>query len=417
MRIVEENKLKDIIEIINKNLDKYPNIEVLYNHLNHIRLLSLQSLSLQEDYVFFDEVSFILSVISSIITHPHLSTRGEDVIVRTELAGNISADAFNQVVKEPILWKEKGLEMVPEHVHYYQYNDELKIYENIFITKLIDMLGIELSKYQAFYISLIPTLDDNSNVLKTKELSLALDKIERLNRRLSYIKNTSFYKEVSKAKLTFKNVHATNILLKDRLYNHCFKFYRKFIQYEDQESLLRDFRLYYYMLILKVFRNNEFEYIPKKTNKLNHLRFKYNGYQITLEYGELEQNIKLTIKHRNIVTTHQLLLNLDRVNADFAINTSDFTSTHIASIWHLNNSRDLSVEASVAKPEYELLLTWVMSQMKEINGSQSIFTKYCPICTSRNISMETDNIYVCDSCNSKYTFKTKNTVWFIDVRR
>ena len=123
MRIVEENKLKDIIEIINKNLDKYQNIEVLYNHLNHIRLLSLQSLSLQEDYVFFDEVSFILSVISSIITHPHLSTRGEDVIVRTELAGNISADAFNQVVKEPIIWKKKGLDMVPEHVHYYQYND------------------------------------------------------------------------------------------------------------------------------------------------------------------------------------------------------------------------------------------------------------------------------------------------------
>lgn len=417
MRIVEENKLKEIVELINNNMEKYPDVEKLYKHLSNMRMLSLQSLSLQEDYVFFDEVSFILSVISSIISHPHLSNRGEDVIIRAELAGSISADAFNQVVKEPILWKEKGIEMVPEHVHYYQYTDELKIYENVFIGKLIDMLGVELSKYQSFYISLIPTLDDSSNVLKTKELEYALDKIERLNRRLSFIKNTYFYKEVSKAKLTLKNVHGTNILLKDRLYNYCFKFYRKFIQYEDQESLLRDFRLYYFILLLKVFRRNEFEYIPKKTNKLNNLKFKHNGYQITLEYNELSQNIIMTVKNKQITTTHQLLLNLDRVNTDFVANTEGFTSTYVSSIWHLNDYKNLSVEASVAKPEYDLLETWALSHMKEINGSHSIFTKYCPICTSRNLSMDTEDIYVCDTCNSRYTFKSKNTVWFIDVRR
>ena len=89
--------------------------------------------------------------------------------------------------------------------------------------------------------------------------------------------------------------------------------------------------------MLKVFRRNEFEYIPKKTNKLNNLKFKHNGYQITLEYNELSQNIIMTVKNKQITTTHQLLLNLDRVNTDFVANTEGFTSTYVSSIWHLND--------------------------------------------------------------------------------
>ena len=46
--------------------------------------------------------------------------------------------------------------------------------------------------------------------------------------------------------------------MKDRLYNLCFKFYRKFIKYEDKESLFKDFKNYYHCLILKVFKNNNF---------------------------------------------------------------------------------------------------------------------------------------------------------------
>lgn len=417
MRIIEENKLKEIVELINKNIEENPNINKLYNNLENMSVLSLQSLSLQEDYVFFDEVSFILSVITSIISHPHLSNRGEDIIIRAELAGNISADAFNQVVKEPMLWKEKDVEMVPEHVHYFQYTDELKIYENIFIVKLIDILSLEMAKYQSFYISLIPTLDASLNIIEMKELEYALNKIENLNKRLVFIKNTYFYKEVSKAKLTFKNIHGTNILLKDKLYNYCFKFYRKFIKYEDQQSILKDLRLYFFILLLKVFKKNNFEYVTKDNNELNNLEFKYKDYNLLFEYNELKQNIILTVRNNGIIAKHQLLLNLERINNEFVVNCDDFTSTYISSIWHLNNYNNLALEASVSNSEFELMQTWVLSHMKEITGTQNIFSKYCPICTSRNVSMNTDGIYFCNACNSKYTFKTKNTIWFIDVRR
>ena len=274
-----------------------------------------------------------------------------------------------------------------------------------------------MAKYQSFYISLIPTLDASLNIIEMKELEYALNKIENLNKRLVFIKNTYFYKEVSKAKLTFKNIHGTNILLKDKLYNYCFKFYRKFIKYEDQQSILKDLRLYFFILLLKVFKKNNFEYVTKDNNELNNLEFKYKDYNLLVEYNELKQNIILTVRNNGIIAKHQLLLNLERINNEFVANCDDFTSTYISSIWHLNNYNNLALEASVSNSEFELMQTWVLSHMKEITGTQNIFSKYCPICTSRNVSMNKDGIYFCNACNSKYTFKTKNTIWFIDVRR
>ena len=168
MRIIEENKLKNIVNIITKYQKENKDINSLFNNIDTLDISSLQSVSLEEDIIFFDEVSFILSVISSIIAHPHLSNRGEDIIIRAELAGNIPADAFNQVVKEPILWKEQDYEMIPENVHYYQYTDELKIYENIFIGMLVNLLSLEMSNYQSFYVSLI---NYNTKMLVCKENS------------------------------------------------------------------------------------------------------------------------------------------------------------------------------------------------------------------------------------------------------
>ena len=38
------------------------------------------------------------------------------------------------------------------------------------------------------------------NKLDTESIELALKKIDRINRRIRFVKNTFFYKEVSKAK-------------------------------------------------------------------------------------------------------------------------------------------------------------------------------------------------------------------------
>ena len=299
MKIIEENKLKEIIQIINDYHNDNKKLKKFFNNLDSLTLSSLQDVSYEKDIEFFDEVSFILSVISSIISHPHLSNRGEDIIIRAELAGSIPSDAFNQVVKEPILWKEQDAEMVPENVHYYQYTDELKIYENVFIGMLITTLSLELARYQEFYISLIPSLDGDVEVLDAASTNVALDKINRLQRKLRFIMNTHFYKEVSKVKMSFKNIQPTNILLKDRLYNFCFKFYRKFIKYEDREILLEDFRTYYYHLILKVFKTHGFNLDESKSQGFNNLSFNFKDYIVNVYTEEYKPGIFLNIKYQD----------------------------------------------------------------------------------------------------------------------
>ena len=261
MRIIEESKLKKNISQLNNYKKANKLVKDYYNNLDSLKLTSLQSLSYDQDIAFFDEVSFILNVIASIISHPHLSNKGEDIVIRSELAGHISVDSFQRMFKEPSFWKEKDLEMKPEYVHHYQYTDEIKIFENIFIGMIIKLIDQELNEYSNFYNQLIPSIEDNNldELLENEDTEIALNKLQVLQRKVRYIKNTYFYKEVSKVKLLLKNIQPTNILVKDRLYNYCYRFYKKFIQYVDQDSLIADFSNYYYGLVIKALKKKGFK--------------------------------------------------------------------------------------------------------------------------------------------------------------
>lgn len=417
MKIIEEQKLKEVIETI-KSYHFDNDTFAMFNNLDNLNISSLQDISHQKDIEFFDEVSFILSVIASIISHPHLSNRGEDIIIRAELAGSIPADAFNQVVKEPILWKEQDAEMVPENVHYYQYTDELRIYENIFIGMLVTKLNQELSRYQEFYVSLIPSFEQNVDSFDADEVQVALTKIRRLQRKLRYIMNTHFYKEVSRVKMSFKGIQPTNILLKDRLYNFCFKFYRKFIKYEDREILLEDFRTYYYFMILKVFKSHGFCLDESKSQRFNNLTFNFKDFIANVFIEENIPGIFLDVTSNNFTAKHHLLLNLDRSNKDFTSNLDlDVCSTNVISLWNLNSLTDLNNQLfSNSLKELEIVDYWVMSKFKEIKGNQDMYERYCPVCRSRSIEINHD-ICTCSDCESIYTFKNETNIWFIRVRR
>ena len=88
--------------------------------------------------------------------------------------------------------------MVPEYVYYHQHIDELKIYENIFVGMLINLLDKELAKYNEFYVSLLPSFGSSiETILVDDEIENSLIKVDRLRRKLRYIKNSHFYKEIS----------------------------------------------------------------------------------------------------------------------------------------------------------------------------------------------------------------------------
>ena len=418
MKIIEENKLNQQINIINEFIKNKSFVDY-YASINSLKISSLQDISFEEDIAFFDEVSSLLSVITSIIKHPHLSNKAEDIIIRSELAGNIPADAFNQVVKEPILWKEQDYEMIPEHVHYYQYVDELKIYENIFVVMLIKLLFTEMSKYQSFYVSLIPSFNKKDDTLtNTSDVEIALKKIDRIIKRLSFIKDTFFFKEVSKAKQTFKYVQPTNILTKDRLYNMCFKFYKKFIKYEDQEKVVSDLGVFYYNLLLQECKNKNFILDESKSHNLEDLSFSFNDCCVNLKLNNDLHKIELSISD-GIKIKHNLWFNLDRKNVNFNIGSTDSITNYVLSVWNLNNGINLNEPLfNKNKTESELISYWLDAHFIETPGSKLVYSKYCPVCKSKDI-IEENSILSCGSCGSIYKFKKnkeEDRIWFIRLR-
>ena len=198
MKIIEENYLKNIISQLNKHLNGYSTYNTFIDEIEGFESSTLQDLSFKTDLEFFDEISLMLSIISSIISHPLISNKFEDVIVRTELAPSLSSEKFMDTLKDPSLWKEDGLTMIPEFVHYQQNIDEIRIYENRFICHILNLIEMELSKYNDFYISMIHTINDGNNLsLDNDNSEIALEKLKFLTKKVKHLKNTRFYKTIT----------------------------------------------------------------------------------------------------------------------------------------------------------------------------------------------------------------------------
>ena len=82
MRIVEESYLKRTVAQLNSYAAERDTYLGLFGDINAFETEPLQDLSFRGDLAYFERVSFILSVITSIISNPHISQTGENIIIR-----------------------------------------------------------------------------------------------------------------------------------------------------------------------------------------------------------------------------------------------------------------------------------------------------------------------------------------------
>ena len=328
--------------------------------------------------------------------------------------------------------------MVPQYVYYYQHVDELKIYENIFITYLITKIDTEITKYNEFYQSMIQTYDSSNNELSLLDdyITIALNKLNLLTRKIKFIKGSYFYRLIRKDAMKMSIVHPTNILMKDRLYNLCFKFYKKIITYVDESEKTKDFRAYYYVHIIKALKSLGFklEYKPTYIN----LVFDNNFDVTPLEFRKDEFVINIYPEYRNL----GLVLEVHNKNISRYKNTSknllvfdtkakiedieledkdDYDSVEIASLWNIAYAYDdirPIFERHVS--EQGIVKYWIESKLQNSKCSIDLYTKYCPSCKCTDIVEKKDSFY-CEECHSKYVFykksKTDENLWFLRHRR
>ncbi len=441
MRIVEEGYLKRTVAKLNSDAEACDTYGAFYERIESLSFEPLQDLSFQSDLKYFDEIAYILSVIASIAGHPHISTEHEDIVLRTEFANAANAETFRETLRDPRLWKKDGAHMVPEYVHYHQSVDDLCIYENRFIVMLVKLLAAEIGKYESFYSTLIQTFCGQDQLsLDEHNVSVALSGLRKLNKKIGYIQNTRFYQTINRKYTALRTVHPTNILLKDRLYNLCFKFYRSLITYPDKESLLRDFSIHYYMLLLRSLRAKNFvlcedpgelKFDENKALIPSAMKLENALYRIELALWKENRGIVLTVEHKLVKysaakrATHLLIFSPQSSFADLeevGAGEPPYTTVEAISLWNMAYV-ERTVEAVYHNPlsEEEVMDEWLSCKLSGSRASVALYRTFCPACQKSAVNIDENNVRHCAGCGSSYAFFTdgegNENLWFLKLRR
>lgn len=425
MKRSEQVNLTNQIETILSFSKKHSDLNAFYKDIANCSLVSIQDLSFEKDIALFKELSFILSVILSIIAKPHLNNKSDEVIARSGEVSSMSEEDFQKTLRDSSIWRDEGNErLLPEFLYYHKYEDEIKIYENIFIVHLVNEISALAHQYSTLYISLLSVANHETPVLlgdDTHQMK-AMEEVNSVLHRVEQIKNTYFYKEVSKSKSRPKVFNPTNILLKDRLYNLCFKFYKKMYVYQEESALDKHLYIYYFVLILKKLQDSYFLLAPSKEKIFekgemkipSKMAFANNNYQIELETNA-EKNLFIfnySEKDGSHNACHLLYIRSeDNIAFEEDIPEDRFiVSIETLSLWYLSmllNGKLVRINTTI-KSEEEMVKTFIDSHHYVVSGSEKIYSSYCPSCKSKDIH-EGNGFFVCAECGAVYRFvKDKN---------
>lgn len=421
MRNVEESSLKEIVNDIAKSLNVFTSLNEFYEKEKDLDVASLQDMSFKKDAVRLGEFSNILNILSSIAVKPFTLNKREEVIESSSKASGLSDEARRKTLQDSSLWKRMGNEILPEQVYYFQYYDELVTYENIFIVTLLETISSELDKYRQFYVSLLKTSSDFLPLNVSGDfLDKALKEVQRLKRKENKIKATSFYKRVSSNGKRIRNVIATNILLRNQKYNAAYRFYKSLIAYEDSLELVDDFARYYYILLLKELKNRGY-----KLRKKNEVLFDKKKILLPSNLDLLNGDNHVSISYVNGSFLFQVARGKEEMtfllkispNEPFMPISENMTSIDYLSLWHYGylKKEEVVLFDEEYHTEKELLDLFLSSHLAEIEGSEEIYSRYCPVCRGDSLK-ESNNIFECEDCFSTYKLE-KEKILFINRRR
>ena len=385
--------------------------------LKELKSVSLQTFSVKHDKEFLREIAAVLNVIVSIIYHPHLSNKHEEVIIRIEQANQLAREDFLDTVKDASLWKAHGIRMIPEEVHYHQYIDELRIYENRFIGFLIDVIDRELAKYSDFYLSRLPTIATRKGALDMTAVGEIILQIDLLRKKTQFIKNTYFYREVTKGKPISPKIQPTNILLKDRLYCYCYKFYKNLARYEDAHTAKSNLCTFYTILLFKELSRMGFA-LREATNGC--YVFFCREFTLTVRIVG-EEALELTVlcsAHRHAPAKHLLVFRAGSESLP-AFDAEQYEGREALSLWELSYADGEALTATQTAAEKVLIRRWLVEKINRVVANQNVYQKYCPVCGAKAPECR-DDVYICTACDSRYMFEGDGEgkeIWFRKIRK
>jgi len=422
-----------------------------------------------KEQAFVKEAKEILDIISSIIVKPHITIKGEDSIIRSELATNVDPNSYLKTLADPSLWKRKNGKMSPEQVYTRQTSDTYVLYENILMMRILDFINDELLSVSRIYEKRVGNLrsyfeceafnynqygvlallnkmkmpvdnilykGDESVQTTSKSLSKALKKC-------STLKSTAFYKEVSKAKTPRKEIILTNILLNDRRYYTCYKFYKKYISSQDENYFLP---LYQDYILLRIFNDLKDDYTFSevinrsvnisydkgfKFNKPIHIQDKMFTYSFEKDNNEYGIIIKVKPKKEknkeavddNKAAKHYLIITLELNNDNYKHfknevdkkRSEGYDNVVIVTLRNNTNHYNNIMNVSFYKDDDTLdaIKNLFSSFHLMFDCDLNTYANTCPLCGKRSVH-STELNFVCSGCHGTYTtleINAKQYLW------
>lgn len=389
MKYILDDYMNSTIKKLNSYEKNHSDCISFYNDIYQLELDSVQKIFNQVSLDFLNEIKHLINIIFTIINKPNMSSKYEENIIRSSQAKNISNEMLINTMKDSRLWKDN----YPEYIYNYQNIDQLATYENIFICTLINHIYKVLNSMSMLYSSVIKTYNYDNLCLDNDDKISILNKINDVFKAINHIKKSAFYKLITKENKMLTNVIPNNVLLHNRLYNYCYKFY---LNNNLKNNMVSTKILcnYYYVLLLK---------------NLYAASYKFDGNKYSLYFDiEINKNIDsidVVISKGDMKVKHKIVFNNTNIE-----NKDDYLSIERLSIWNLcyldfNNQLDY-----YSLTELELVDKWFKDKTIIRECSYDLYIKYCPICKGKNINKD-DKYIKCKSCNSAYSFIKEEKMW------
>ncbi len=418
-----------------------------------------------EEMKKLEELKTVSDKILSILYHPAFHVDTNEIILRSEQAGKLSHDSFSDTMRDARLWKEKNHQMVPEYVHSVETIDSIDIYENRFISLLIDEIYEDLSSSLEDMTPMVESIGEHyqnneftlgkyspirdmrakhypytSFILKrngSKEELYASAK--RIKRRMKNMKGTEFYSITSKHKIS-PSIRPTNILIHDKLYSYCYRYYVSHYKTKDTEERKNQILYFNYFFC-------SFLRLLKERGLLN----EKNRPSLSFDNEEMMTFSPFSIKHEPFTIkfdqdkTHVALLidvtlHFDKGNRTCSYSLlcrekySEKNVTSISSIRNQNKDKkfilitgnnlmkdyDSTITFSYRKKKNETLLDDLLSSFTIlIDANKEFYTGVCPVCGRNEIRFDGEK-YICQNCHTEYVMDkiaSQNLLWIQSYRK
>lgn len=377
-----------------------------------------------------------LPFLTNVVQSPYVILKSEYELVRTERAGNMTPQAIRKTVRDTTLWKKHGEKMRPEYVYSATNEDEYATYENRVVRTLIDKavrfldLPAECARegvknlYEAYFqssslnkLDLVRLFDEDLFKDSNPESFADYSKLYQLRGKLTQLRNSHFYKILSRAPAFTGVPEATNLFVHSPDYNGCFKLWRSLDEFYAGLSLLSSaqqrsvYSAFVTLAMISCYVRLGFAPVrdvpvgnTDKNFSLKDFCLKNEDFNVVLNADEEKITVLVQCAKARSQQTTVIRLRTDLSEEDVSDNA--FTVS-----LHRTEYSDRAVCVTPGnKNSLKDLEALVRCSVLTFGADKSIYDKVCLVCGS-NLLEDKGRAFRCPDCGAVYTFLGKDKVW------